>query len=105
MFSARTAVLDLDAIDNCKVRQTALHYIVMSGTYAGYTIAVLQIKVEDGATFVLNISPRQTAARETAIYEAWWNSLLGKVRAALTDIRAEYAIAQCPQCDLHGDKV
>lgn len=97
--------LDLDAIDRCKVQQTALHYIDMSGTYAGFVIRVNQVQIQDGARFQLVISPRKNATAENNIFNAWREALLGRVKAAMKDIREEYDIAQCPKCDLHGDQV
>lgn len=99
------ACLDLDAVDECKAKTTAERTIAMSGTYAGYTYRVRTVVVEDGARFVLLITPRQGSLKEASILSEWRERLLGRVRGALTEIREEYELSQCPQCNLHGDKV
>lgn len=99
------ATLDLAVSDRCKVQETALHYVDMTATYAGYSIVVYPVKIEDSARFQLVIVPRRNAASEIAIYSAWKEALLGKVKAAMKDIRDEYAISQCPKCDIRGDQV
>jgi hypothetical protein len=100
-----SASLDLDAIDYCKVRSTVWHFIDMSGTYAGYTYRTASVKVDDNARFYLIITPRLGGNAERAIFEEWREVLLSSVRAAMIAIRQEYAVAQCPQCELRGRKV
>lgn len=99
------ATLDLAVGDRCKVQQTALHYVDMTATYAEYPVVVYPVKIEDSARFQLVIVPRKNAAAENNIYSAWKEALLGKVKAAMKDIREEYEISQCPKCDIRGDQV
>lgn len=91
-----TSTLDLSSIDRTKVQATARQYIDMSGTYAGYVVKVYRVPVEDGAQFTLSIVPRRNSAAERSIVDAWNNALLGRVRAALAEIRAEYDAAMNP---------
>ena len=91
-----SAILDLDPIDTKKTGSTALHYIDMSGSYAGYVIETYRIKVADGAKLSIIIAPRRRSSSEAAIVHAWQEALLGRVRAALADIREEYEASMSP---------
>ena len=105
VYASITAVLDLDAIDVQKVNATGRQYINMSGDYAGYKIAVYQVKVEDGMKLTLVITPRMRSTAERATSSAWQEAALSRVRAALADIRAEYDAAMAPGNPLTGELI
>lgn len=103
--ATQAAVLDLCAVDSCRVKNCGPHFIDMAGTYAGYVVGACSIKVEQGAAFHLVIKPRRPAAQEAAIVDSWENALLGKIRAELASIAVEYLASGSTVCDFYGTQV
>jgi hypothetical protein len=104
-YSSWSIQLDLDVADACKVRTSAWRWIDMSGTYAGYVIAVNRTKVTQDMVLTLIISPRQLAVQENAIFSAWREAALSRIRAAMADIRSDYAASGRTDCTFHGNQL
>ena len=81
-------LLDLNIIDERWVLDTGPYDIEVGGTFGTVTIPPSQVRMRDGATFSIEFD-RMGLTKETETIVAWQDTMLGRIRGALSLARED----------------